>query len=56
MVECELEKNHSVILSLTCHSLRKFPLFIHIPSYPFVNFQNPMSYYYEFELFIKCKI
>ena len=40
------KKIHSIILSVTCHYLRNFPLFIHIPSYPFVNFQNPKSYYF----------
>ena len=39
-------KIHSIILSVTCHGLRNFPLLIHIPTYPFVNFQNPMSYYF----------
>ena len=38
-------KFHSIIWSVTCHGLRNFPLLIHIPLYPFVNFQNPMSYY-----------
>ena len=36
----------SIILSLTCHSLRNFPPIIHIPSYPFMNFWNPMSCYF----------
>ena len=40
------EKIHSIILSVTCHGLRNFPLLIHIPSKPFMNFQNPMSYYF----------
>ena len=31
-------KKFTQILSLTCHGLRNFPLFIHIPSYPFMNF------------------
>ena len=39
-------KIHSIILSVTCHGLRNFPLLIHIPSNPFVNFWNPMSYYF----------
>ena len=39
-------KIYSVILSVTCHGLRNFPLLIHIPLYPFVNFQNPTSYYF----------
>ena len=30
----------SVILSVTCHGLRNFPLLIHIPLYPFVNFET----------------
>ena len=29
-------KNHSIILSVTCHGLRNFPSLIHIPSKPFV--------------------
>ena len=40
------KKNHSIILSLTCHDLGTFLSLIHIPSYPFVNFQNPMSYFF----------
>ena len=39
-------KIYSIILSVTCHSLRNFPPLIHIPSYPFMNFQNPVSYYF----------
>ena len=39
-------KIYSIILSFTCHSLRNFPPLIHIPSYPFMNFQNPASYYF----------
>ena len=39
-------KIHSIILSFTCHGLRNFPPLIHIHSKPFVNFQNPMSYYF----------
>ena len=39
-------KIHSIILSVTCHGLRNFPPLIQIPSYPFVNFQNPTSYYF----------
>ena len=45
MLNVNWEKIHSTILSVTCHGLRNFPLLIHIPSYPFVNFQNPTSYY-----------
>ena len=46
---------HSIILSVTCHCLRNHcPTHTH-PSYPFVNFQNPMSYYFlSFESLIKC--
>ena len=36
-------KIHSIILSVTCHSLGNFPTFIQSTSYPFVNFQNPRS-------------
>ena len=39
-------KIYSIILSVTCHSLRNFPPLIHIPLYPFMNFQNPASYYF----------
>ena len=39
-------KIHSIILSVTCHGLRNFPLLIQIPSYPFVNFWNSVSYYF----------
>ena len=39
-------KIYSVILSVTCHGLRNFPLLIHIPLYPFMNFWNPTSYYF----------
>ena len=39
-------KIHSIILSLTCHSFWNFLPLIHIPSYPFMNFQNPASYYF----------
>ena len=40
------EKIHSIILSVTCHGFRNFPPLIHIPSYPFMNFQTPASYYF----------
>ena len=39
--------HHSIVLSFTCHSLRNFPPLINIPLYPFMNFQNPMSYYFS---------
>ena len=37
---------HLIILSVTCHSIRNFPLFIHIPPYPFMYIWNPTSYYF----------
>ena len=36
----------SINLSLFCHSLINFPPLIHIPSYAFINFWNPTSYYF----------
>ena len=44
MLNLNWEKIHSIILFVTCHGYRNFAPFIHIPRYPFVNFQNPMSY------------
>ena len=38
MLNVNWEKIHSIILSVTGHGLRNFPLLIHIPLYPFVNF------------------
>ena len=46
MLNVNWEKIQSIIWSVTCHGLRNFPLLIHIPSNPFVNFWNPMSYYF----------
>ena len=46
MLNFNWEKIHSIILFVTCHGLRNFPLLIHIPLYPFVNCWNPMSYYF----------
>ena len=46
MLNVNWEKIHSIILCITCHGLRNFPPLIHIPSYPFMNFQNPASYYF----------
>ena len=46
MLNVNWEKIHSLILSVTCHGLRNFPLLIHIPLYPFVNFWNLTSYYF----------
>ena len=31
MLNVNWEKIHSIILSVTCHGLRNFPLLIHIP-------------------------
>ena len=45
MLNVNCIKIHSIILSVTCHGLRNFPLLIHIPSKLFVNFQNLVSYY-----------
>ena len=45
MLNVNWEKIHSITLSVTCHGFRNFPPLIHIPSYPFMNFQNPASYY-----------
>ena len=46
MLNLNWEKIHSIILSVTCHSLINFPLLIHINSYSFENFLQPMSYYF----------
>ena len=45
LLNANWDKIDSIIFSFTCHSLRNIPLLMHIPSYPFMNFQNPMSYY-----------
>ena len=37
-------KIHSIILSVTCHSLRNFLPLTHIPLYPLMNFWNPMGW------------
>ena len=34
MLNVNWEKIHSIILSVTCHGLRTFPLLLHIPSNP----------------------
>ena len=56
MLNVNWEKIHSIILSVTCHGLRNFPLLIHIPSKPVMNFQNPMYelLFSELESLIKC--
>ena len=46
------KKNDSIILSVTCHSLRNFLPLIHIPSYPFMNFGNPRIDYW---VWVICK-
>ena len=46
MLNVNWEKIHSIILSVTCHGLRNFPLLIHIPSKPVMNCWNPVSYYF----------
>ena len=46
MLNVNWEKIYSIILSVTCHGLRNFPLVIHIPSKPVMNSQNPTSYYF----------
>ena len=43
MLNVNCIKNHSIILSVTCHGLKNFPPLIHIPSKPFMTFWNPMS-------------
>ena len=54
MLNVNWEKIHSIILSLTCHGLRNFPLLIHIPSKPFVNFLKPYELLFsELESLIK---
>ena len=48
-------KIHSIILSVTCHGLRNFPLLIHIPSKPIHEFLKPYELlYFELESLIKC--
>ena len=46
MLNVNWEKIQSVILFVSCHGLSNFPLLIHIPLYPFVNFWQPTSYYF----------
>ena len=41
MLNVNWEKIHSIILSVTCHGLRNFPLLIHIPSKPSHEFLKP---------------
>ena len=53
------KKIQSVILSVTCLSLINFPELIHIPSYAFVNFWNPTSYYFlslSHSLKVECEL
>ena len=51
MLNVNWEKIHSIILSVTCHGLRNFPLLIHIPLYLFVNFSKPYKLFFELEFF-----
>ena len=44
MLNVNCMKIHSIILSLTCHSLRNFLPLTHIPLYPLMNFWNPMGW------------
>ena len=54
MLNVNCMKIHSIILFVTCHALRNFPLLMHIPLYPFVNFRKPTSYYFfEFRVTLK---
>ena len=41
MLNVNWEKIHSIILSVTCHGLRNFPLLIHIPLKPICEFLKP---------------
>ena len=53
------KKIQSVILSVTCLSLINFPPLIHIPSYAFINFWNPTSYYFlslSHSLKVECEL
>ena len=54
MMNVNWEKIHSIILCVTCHGLRNFPLLIHIPSYPFVNFWQPTKLLF-FWVRVTCK-
>ena len=44
MLNMNCKRNHLIILSVTCHDLGNFPPLIHLPSYPFVNFQKPYKW------------
>ena len=41
MMNVNWEKIHSIILSVTCHGLRNFPLLIHIPLKTIREFSKP---------------
>ena len=57
MLNVNWEKIHSIILSVPCHGLRNFPLLIHIPLYPFMNFLKPYELlFFELESLIKSWI
>ena len=54
MLNVNCIKIYSIILSVTCHGLRNFPLLIHIPSYPFINFEPYKLLFFELESLVKC--
>ena len=55
MLNVNWEKIHSIILSLTCHGLRNFPLLIHIPLKTSHEFSKPYELLFsELESLIKC--
>ena len=57
MLNVNCIKIHSIILSVTCHGLRKYPLLIHIPSYPFVNFLKPYKLlFFKYLSWVTCKM
>ena len=50
-------KIHSIIISVTCHGLRNFPLLIHIPSYSYCGFSKSYELlFFELESLVKCWI
>ena len=55
MLNVNCIKIHSIILSVTCHGLRNFPLLIHIPSKPIREFLIAYELLFsELESLIKC--
>ena len=56
MVKCKLGKIDSIILSVTYHSLRNFPIIYTSPCIH-CEFLKPYELLFlEFESFVKCKI